>query len=1406
MSEVKQRTCVVIIGMHRSGTSALAGMLDVIGVFPGKNLLEASTSNKKGYFENSKVYELNKEILESVHSSWDDYSFDFSQIKKSKKSKFIKKAKIIIENDYKFFETFLIKDPRVSILFPIWEKALEELNIIIKPIFIVRNPIEVALSLGRRNDFSIEKGLMLWAHYSLQSLLFSNVNEIHNLNYDDLLYDTEASITHIEKYLKLTIKEEIKKDACDFLDKDIKNNRINQVEIEKAPKVFSDLYKVLITRNYDESKLIGLSTDFKKLNGFVNSLTNINFLKTIEEGKLIEAKLNSRLNKCNKRKNILKVEVNFYEEKVDGISKAIMKCTDKKALAQMSFPYENKVDVIIPVFNAIDYLRDCLDSILSSDVSLINKIIVVNDGSLEETSNYLREVTLKEPLIDLIENSENLGYTKTVNIGLTQSKSSFVVLLNSDTTVSQKWLYGLVRCAVSQEKIGIVGPLSNAASWQSVPELFDEKINFKINELPDNLTVNEFASMVSSNSLRCYPKVSVVNGFCFLITRELINEIGIMDEANFPVGYGEENDYCIRAKSAGYSLAIADDVYVFHAKSKSFGHSSRKELSAKGSLALNEKHGDIALKELVQQIKNEPTLKACRKRITKAIEFSQLKDNIPAKNIKIIFILPSPGNGGGSHSIVQEVEAMRKMGIDAIIGIESRHINTVNSRYKDIPNVEELFVGYDENTLVSIAKNYDIAVATIFYSVELIKKITDLYPHILPAYYVQDYEPMFFTNADERKELARSSYGLLEDMLLFSKTFWIARQVALLEGVAVQKVSPSIDHDTYYPSLDSIKNLPVRIVAMIRPQTPYRGAERTMRTLSKIKKVFKENIDIQIFGSDLTSPGFSELEQNFKYTNLEVLDRPAVASCLQNADIFVDLSDYQAFGRTSLEAMACGCAVMLPCHGGGDEYAVDNYNALVVDTFDEEECFTRLSTLISDKPLLEEMKTAGIETAGGYSSKKAALSELNLFSEFLSVHRIKYPKKDKVTVSIVPVRRDDLEPVGSAYVRLIQPYFYNTGLKKKWDFVVTEPNMLPSFMDSDIAILQRNAAGIDKDKIINWLLSWKTKGKKCILEIDDDLFNEQGLLDRTSKTKKEVSNLVEMMRWLASSVDAVIVSTPLLSQLVSKYNKNVFLVQNNIDSKLWEIKSKIPPKKFLANSRKKTVKIGYIGTPTHDSDLLIVKSAIKRIENEYGNKVEVEVIGAFQKSLSTPLFGKAIGLPKNTTYVKFVEWLKLRVDWDIAIIPLADDEFNRSKSHLKFLDCTALGLVSICSNVPAYNFIVSNNVNGLLVDNTEADWYRAIKTLIDDPKLRHQLLKNAYKNLYYNYTVSSNISSYQEVLGKVNDLPLSTHNFLPASFKKNTTGDERRKKLIIKLKSNPYGFFADSKNKYIRPLKIFFKR
>jgi GT2 family glycosyltransferase len=128
------------------------------------------------------------------------------------------------------------------------------------------------------------------------------------------------------------------------------------------------------------------------------------------------------------------------------------------------------------------------------------------------------------------------------------------------------------------------------------------------------------AEAVYQLSDKSFPRVPFINGFCFAIKREVIDKIGYLDEIAFPRGYGEENDYCLRTLKAGMQLAVADQCYIFHAKSKSYNHQRRAELSKLGGQALQAKHGRWLIQRYLYQLKHNAPLNQCRQRIQHWLE------------------------------------------------------------------------------------------------------------------------------------------------------------------------------------------------------------------------------------------------------------------------------------------------------------------------------------------------------------------------------------------------------------------------------------------------------------------------------------------------------------------------------------------------------------------------------------------------------------------------------------------------------------------------------------------------------------------------------------------------------------------------------------------------------------------
>lgn len=219
--------------------------------------------------------------------------------------------------------------------------------------------------------------------------------------------------------------------------------------------------------------------------------------------------------------------------------------------------------IIIPVYRNEAATRACVESVLASDTDS-TPIVVINDASPEpEVVDYCESLQ-SNPRITVIHNTENLGFVKTVNIGMRLYEDLDPVLLNSDTQVAGDWLSRLWQAAYAQTNIGTVTPFSNNAEICSYPTLCWN------GELLAGATVAFMHDMcVEANNKKILDLPTAV-GFCMYIRRECLSQVGEFDEDAFGKGYGEENDFCLRAEGAGWRNVLSADCFVYHQGGTSF--------------------------------------------------------------------------------------------------------------------------------------------------------------------------------------------------------------------------------------------------------------------------------------------------------------------------------------------------------------------------------------------------------------------------------------------------------------------------------------------------------------------------------------------------------------------------------------------------------------------------------------------------------------------------------------------------------------------------------------------------------------------------------------------------------------------------------------------------------------------
>jgi GT2 family glycosyltransferase len=247
--------------------------------------------------------------------------------------------------------------------------------------------------------------------------------------------------------------------------------------------------------------------------------------------------------------------------------------------------------IAIAVFNGHNAVERCLSALASAATQATHRVLIVNDGSTDERIAPLLDGFAQERAKNGVENvqvrhnAENRGFTWNVNQAISALRpGEHLLLLNSDTLVTDGWLDQMLAIAESDVRIGTVTPFSNNATICSLPDFSREW------PVPHASERARIAQALAANPVAAIDIPTAI-GFCMLITRACLAAVGKFDVENFPRGYGEENDFCRRADAKGFRNVLCPNAYVGHIGGQSFS-AEKTELMRIGGEKLLTKYPD----------------------------------------------------------------------------------------------------------------------------------------------------------------------------------------------------------------------------------------------------------------------------------------------------------------------------------------------------------------------------------------------------------------------------------------------------------------------------------------------------------------------------------------------------------------------------------------------------------------------------------------------------------------------------------------------------------------------------------------------------------------------------------------------------------------------------------------------
>jgi O-antigen biosynthesis protein len=1037
------------------------------------------------------------------------------------------------------------------------------------------------------------------------------------------------------------------------------------------------------------------------------------------------------------------------------------------------------VAIVIPTRNNKETLEKLILSLRKTSYKSYKVYIIDNDSDDKETIRYLA----KQPhqVIKISNPGKEFSFAYINNTAVKRLSEDFILLLNDDTQViAPNWLSQMVGW-LQLPGVGAVG------ARLLYP---DERVQHAGIALPPGRVITAFKTLPSSQPgylhfARVTRNCNAVTAAAMLTRREIFVKLGGFDEEHFAVAYNDV-DYCLRLQEAGYRVVFCGEAELYHHESLSRG----KDLDKPDEI--------IALKERRRGHKDpyfSPHMD--RDSTTYNIKPTVVPISNGNKPIRTLVVTHNLNHEGAPKSAFELILGLYKRNIiNPIIvspregplralyesaGIPTKILSEdsiITTAVRDISSYEDRIAHFCEE--VNLA-SYDLVyanTATAFWAIDASRQMNvpslwniresehwqsyyDGYPNSIASRalkcFTVPYRVIFVARS------TRSQWSPLDEMDNFE---------VIHNGLNLEY----FDQDTRYPERDEArKSLGLQknklCILSLGTVCPRKGQMDLLFALDKLPAGVINRLSVYLVGAvdnEYTKSLQSLLEERPSRLRNRINIIPItgeIAVYFNAADVFCCTSRMESYPRVILEAMAKRLPIITTPVYGIREQVHENLNAFIYSPGDIDKLAGCITKMLENDELRSRMATASRTVLHSLTSYEEMLDEYeNLFlagalssppikqytpnqyaetsvvqADYFRITSEKSPNNKQTTkryrikqnthahiLAKVP-RLQDGQPDIPSYVRVILP-LQHPRLTDVLTLSVIDDETEALYGNYDALLIQRDAIRSleSAEKVLSHC---KESHIRLFYEIDDDLF---GLPVEHPSSARYSKSIADIMITVAENSDAVFVSTVPLKERMSQFNENVIILPNALDENIW--RTTIKPRKYSPVN--KEIKILYMGTRTHEEDLALVKETMLQVKGKYGADVTFACIGGFVKAAYESM--EIVNVPSWAhTYPEFAKWMASELDFDIAIAPLVQNEFNKRKSYIKYMDYGICGFAPILTNIEPYREVVTHGENGLLVENSPNSWFDGLCTLIDDRTLRNEISRNAQEDVLNRHTLEA---------------------------------------------------------------------
>ena len=384
---------ILVLGMHRSGTSLVTKSIETLGFKLGDKLMPPREDNPKGFFEDVDIVAVNEKLLASARSSWDNPQHLLnSKLKFSKALE--KEASELLDRKFRDVDRLVVKDPRMSVLLAVWQPLIAGAGLEVHHLLVNRNPLDVAASLKARDSIVTEKGVLLWHYYNLAILETLGKNCLP-VDYDRFLTDTSSELERVARYLSMHVDEGALDQFMDeFVDSSLRHHQHNLEDMLKSRQPASTKKLASLLAQLSEDKVDEFESALADCQSDQSNL-DTRFLKLqVVEDFSRQQQLNESLEAEHKKYQLLTFDLaevrKENKRKADHLAKNDQQAKELEAevisladvLKTRDDELEEKNRHILKNSEQIQYL--------TQEIAGLADILKTRDGELEEKGEHIR--------------------------------------------------------------------------------------------------------------------------------------------------------------------------------------------------------------------------------------------------------------------------------------------------------------------------------------------------------------------------------------------------------------------------------------------------------------------------------------------------------------------------------------------------------------------------------------------------------------------------------------------------------------------------------------------------------------------------------------------------------------------------------------------------------------------------------------------------------------------------------------------------------------------------------------------------------------------------------------------------------------------------------------------------------